>query len=305
MPKHEGDSEVDRANTIRELRVALTVADFERALQFYRDGLGLETVQSWATADGRGAILAAGRATLELIDEAQAELIDRVEVGERVAGPLRLALEFADIAGEARNARAAGARQLHEPVETPWHHRNVRLVAPDGMQLTLFQVLDEPETLDTPLSDADVVLLRHAIAISRQAREHGNHPFGALLADAQGQVVLEAENTVLTEPDCTGHAETNLMRLASRQLTPEQLATCTLYSSAEPCAMCASAIHWGSVGRLVYGVGAPSLYTLIGSDDDRLNLPCREVFARTSRPIEVVGPALEAEALAAHAGFWQ
>ena len=151
---------------------------------------------------------------------------------------------------------------------------------------------------------AELVLLRRAIAISQQAREHGNHPFGALLADAQGQVLLEAENTVVTERDCTGHAETNLMRLASRQFAPDELATCTLYSSAEPCAMCASAIHWGKVGRLVYGAGAPSLYALIGSDADRLYLSCREVFVLTSRPIEVIGPMLEDEALAAHADFW-
>jgi tRNA(Arg) A34 adenosine deaminase TadA len=68
--------------------------------------------------------------------------------------------------------------------------------------------------------------------------------------------------------------------------------------------MCASAIHWGNVGRLVYGMGAPSLYALIGNNDDRLYLSCREVFVLTSQPIEVIGPALEAEALAAHAGFW-
>jgi tRNA(Arg) A34 adenosine deaminase TadA/predicted enzyme related to lactoylglutathione lyase len=297
---------VDSANVVRQLRVALTVADLERALQFYRDGLGLDVALSWATPDGQGVVLSAGEATLELIDHAQAQFIDRVEVGERVSGAVRLALEFADVDAAVRAGRAAGARLLHAPVETPWRDRNARLVAPDGMQLTLFQPLDEPETetAETPLTDAELALLRRAIAISQRAREHGNHPFGALLADANGQVLLEAENTVVTEKDCTGHAETNLMRLASRQFTPAVLDTCTLYSSAEPCAMCAGAIHWGNVGRLVYGVGAPSLYELIGNNDDRLYLSCREVFLLTSRPIEVIGPALEDEALAAHTGFW-
>lgn len=297
---------MDSANTVRELRVALTVADFERAAQFYRDGLGMQVVQSWATGDGRGVVLDAGRATLELLDESQAQLVDRVEVDERVAGAVRLALEYPNVEAAAREATAAGAQQLHEPVVTPWRHRNARLVAPDGMQLTLFQPLDEAETetAETPLTDGELALLRRAIAISQQAREHGNHPFGALLADANRQVLLEAENTVVTEKDCTGHAETNLMRLASRQFTPEVLGACTLYSSAEPCAMCASAIHWGNVGRLVYGVGAPSLYELIGNNDDRLYLSCREVFVLTSQPIEVIGPMLEDEALATHAGFW-
>jgi tRNA(Arg) A34 adenosine deaminase TadA len=154
------------------------------------------------------------------------------------------------------------------------------------------------------MNPTDLNFLRRAIAISRRARDHGNHPFGALLVDAGGQVLLEAENTVVTERDCTGHAETNLVRLASRQLAPEVLAQCTLYSSAEPCPMCAGAIHWCNLGRLIYGVGGPRFYELLGPDPTLLRLPCREVFARTLRPIEVIGPALEDEALAAHAGFW-
>src|SRR5262245_49677285 len=112
------------------------------------------------------------------------------------------------------------------------------------------------------MDPTDLLLLRRAIAISQRARDHGNHPFGALLADAQGRVLLEAENTVVTERDCTGHSETNLVRLASRQFAPDVLATCTLYSSTEPCAMCAGAIHWGNLGRLVYGVSATRLYEL-------------------------------------------
>jgi len=155
------------------------------------------------------------------------------------------------------------------------------------------------------MESTDMVFLRRAIAISQRARDHGNHPFGALLVDANQNVILEAENTVVTERDCTGHAETNLMRLASRQVPPDVLAAYTLYSSAEPCAMCAGAIHWGNIGRLVYGVGAPRLYERIGPTPTQIDLSCREVFARSSQPIEVIGPALEDEALAVHVDFWR
>jgi tRNA(Arg) A34 adenosine deaminase TadA len=150
----------------------------------------------------------------------------------------------------------------------------------------------------------DLRFLRRAIAIAQRARDHGNHPFGALLVDAHQQVLLEAENTVVTEQDCTGHAETNLMRLASRQLPLDVLATSTLYSSAEPCVMCAGAIHWGTIGRLVYGVGASRFYSLVGPTPTQIDLECREVFARSNQPIEVIGPMLEEEALAVHADFW-
>jgi lactoylglutathione lyase len=128
---------------VRELRLALTVEDYERALAFYRDAFGLPVIESWEAPDGSGAILDAGRATLELLSVRQAELVDEVEVGERVAGPVRVALEVADSEEVARTLVAAGAAQLAEPVVTPWSHRNVRLRAPDGMQLTLFTVLDD------------------------------------------------------------------------------------------------------------------------------------------------------------------
>ena len=150
----------------------------------------------------------------------------------------------------------------------------------------------------------DLHLMRRAIVIAQHARDHGNHPFGALLVDSHQQILLEAENTVVTEQDCTGHAETNLIRLASRQVPPEVLTTCTLYSSTEPCVMCAGAIHWGNVGRLVYGVGAARFYALIGPTPTQIDLSCRAVFARSSQPIEVIGPTLEDEALMVHAGFW-
>lgn len=156
------------------------------------------------------------------------------------------------------------------------------------------------------ITELDLQFLRDAIAVAWRAREHGNHPFGAILVDAAHQVILEAENTVNTEQDCTGHAETNLVRLASRRFTPEQLAACTLYASTEPCAMCAGAIHWSQIGRLVYALSEDDLYAIVGLAPEQLRLPCREVFARSGRPVQVDGPekVLDAEARAVHADFW-
>ena len=158
----------------------------------------------------------------------------------------------------------------------------------------------------SPASNADVDLLRRAIEVARRSRQHGNHPFGALLADAGGQVLLEAENTVVTGPDCTGHAETNLVRQACAQLNAEVIAAATLYTSTEPCAMCAGAMYWASIPRVVFGLGEDQLYAMTGADpkNPTLSLPCREVFARGQRHTEVVGPLLEDEARAVHEGFW-
>jgi catechol 2,3-dioxygenase-like lactoylglutathione lyase family enzyme len=128
---------------VRELRLAVTVAEYERALAFYRDTLGLPVVEAWDGPDGSGAVLGAGRATLELLSTEQAELVDRIEVGERVAGPIRVALEVQNSARVAEELVAAGAEALAAPVVTPWQHQNVRVRAPDGLQLTLYTVLDE------------------------------------------------------------------------------------------------------------------------------------------------------------------
>ena len=156
------------------------------------------------------------------------------------------------------------------------------------------------------MNHTDLGHLRTAIEVAQKAREHGNHPFGAILVDENDQVLLEAENTVVTERDCTGHAETNLMRLATQRFPLEKLATCTLYTSTEPCAMCAGAIHWGNVRRVVYALGEPEFYELAGPSPDHLLLPCREVFARSQQQVEVHGPAeeLSGESRAVHEGFW-
>ena len=156
------------------------------------------------------------------------------------------------------------------------------------------------------MKDKDLKHLQTAIEVAQKAREHGNHPFGAILVDENNEVLLEAENTVVSERDCTGHAETNLMRLATKSFSPEKLAKCILYTSTEPCAMCAGAIHWGNVRRVVYALGEAEFYELAGPSPEHLLLPCREVFARTQRHVEVDGPATElvVEARAVHEGFW-
>jgi lactoylglutathione lyase len=122
---------------VKELRLALTVDDYEAAVAFYRDALGLDQLEIW-TEGGRGVLLNAGRATIEIVNQAHAETIDRIEVGRRVAGPVRLALEVEDSEASADALARAGGELLGGPVETPWRDRNVRVRAPDGMQLTLF-----------------------------------------------------------------------------------------------------------------------------------------------------------------------
>jgi lactoylglutathione lyase len=128
---------------VRELRLAVTVDNYDELVTFYRDVFGLPVIEAWDDPSGKGAILDAGRATLELLSVAQSELVDRVEVGERVSGPVRLALEVDDSVATAEALVAGGAERVAGPVVTPWRHRNVRVRAPDGMQLTLFTVLGE------------------------------------------------------------------------------------------------------------------------------------------------------------------
>ena len=121
-----------------ELRVVLTVPDFDEAVAFYRDALGLEQLADWTSEDGRVILLDAGRATIELFDERQAESVDRIEAGRRLSGPVRLAVETSDLDADTQRLVAAGAETMAPPVVPPWGGRNSRLRTPDGLQLTLF-----------------------------------------------------------------------------------------------------------------------------------------------------------------------
>lgn len=152
-----------------------------------------------------------------------------------------------------------------------------------------------------------IALLRHSLAVARRARAHGKHPFGAILVDAEGRVVMEQENAFDTEGR-TGHAETVLSRRACAAYTAEELAQATMYVSAEPCAMCAGSLYWAGIGRLVYAMSEHKLGRIIGPHPDNLtlDLPCRTVLAAGQRAVEVIGPLLEedAEAVALHDGAW-
>jgi catechol 2,3-dioxygenase-like lactoylglutathione lyase family enzyme len=125
-----------------ELRVALTTGDYERLVRFYCDGLGLEPAEIWTNNGGHALILEMGRGTLEIFDEAHAGAVDRIEAGERMSGPVRFALEVPDLQAALDRLLSKGAIMVHPPVVTPWGHHNVRLQDPDGLQVTLFQVLD-------------------------------------------------------------------------------------------------------------------------------------------------------------------
>jgi len=160
---------------------------------------------------------------------------------------------------------------------------------------------------DAALSETDALYLRRAIELSRSARARGNRPFGAVIVGADGVVLAEAANANAETGDCTAHAETSAVRLASPAHPRERLATATIYSSGEPCVMCAGAIFWSGVRRVVFGIDAVSLRAFRGSRSDQtdLELSCREVFAASAAPIEVIGPALLDEAGEPHVGAWK
>jgi tRNA(Arg) A34 adenosine deaminase TadA len=153
----------------------------------------------------------------------------------------------------------------------------------------------------------DEALLRRAFAVARSARLKGDHPFAAILVGPDGAVLIEQGNGFASEGrDMTAHAERLLAGRASRAYDPAFLAGCTLYSSAEPCAMCAGAIYWAGIGRVVYGQSEKSLKAATGAhaENPTLDLPCRAVFAAGQRAVEVVGPLLEEEAAALQAEYW-
>ncbi|VVD78548.1 tRNA-specific adenosine deaminase [Pandoraea aquatica] len=157
------------------------------------------------------------------------------------------------------------------------------------------------------LSEQDMALLRQAIALAEASRERGRHPFGALVADEHGNVIVTAgNNSMPPEGDPTQHAELVAAAAAAKLLSPEALARCTLYTSAEPCCMCSGAIYWCNIGRVVYALSEHKLLGLTGDhpENPTFSLPCREVFVRGQRPVEVIGPLIEDEAAGSHVGFW-
>lgn len=134
--------------------------------------------------------------------------------------------------------------------------------------------------------------LYRCMELARSAVNNGNMPFGAILVSSNGKILLEQENIEITESNCTGHAETQLMANASRKYSKEFLWNCTLYTTVEPCAMCSGAIYWGNVGRVVFGLSEKDLLEITGDDEQNptLDLPCREVFGQGQKNIEIIGP---------------
>ena len=155
-----------------------------------------------------------------------------------------------------------------------------------------------------PPTPHDHHFVSQVLGLAQLSREQGHHPFAAMVVSAAGEVIAQAMNDSST--DRTAHAEMNALRLASQRFSTAELADATLYSSAEPCAMCAGGAYWSGVGRVVYALSEASLLALTGNDPENptLSLPCREVFARGWRDIEIIGPLREDEARLAHEGFW-
>ncbi|MDM0112844.1 nucleoside deaminase [Variovorax sp. J22R133] len=161
---------------------------------------------------------------------------------------------------------------------------------------------------ETKLDERDGRYLRKAIVWSHAARRRGNRPFGAVVVSQAGEVLAEAYCNATETGDCTGHAETNAVRLLGQRKIPrEELAKATIYSSGEPCVMCAGAIFWSAIGRVVFGIDAARLRVFRGDHGDQRDaeLSCHDVFDASPHRIECIGPALIDEAAAAHIGAWK
>jgi tRNA(Arg) A34 adenosine deaminase TadA len=155
-------------------------------------------------------------------------------------------------------------------------------------------------------NDRDIRYLRRAIALAKQSRAGGHHPFGAVVVTDDDKVLVERESRKERGGDATQHSELEAVRAVSAQYSKDVLGRSTLYTSTEPCAMCAGAIYWGGIGRVVYSFPEHRLMEMTGNhpENPTLTLPCRELFARGQRKVEVIGPLIEDEGREAHAGFW-
>jgi tRNA(Arg) A34 adenosine deaminase TadA len=160
--------------------------------------------------------------------------------------------------------------------------------------------------LSAELTRRDHELLALTVEIARQARDHGNHPFGALLVGPDGAILARAENTVTTSGDVTGHAETNLVRQLGAAYSPAFLWGCTLYASTEPCAMCAAAIYWANIGRVVFALSGERLYELVRNPakNPALSLSAADLFTYGVKPVVVLGPVDVADVETVHQDFW-
>lgn len=159
----------------------------------------------------------------------------------------------------------------------------------------------------TELNSTDTQYMRMANQWAKTARERGNRPFGAVVVSSTGEVLTDAYCNTTETGDCTGHAETNAVRQLSPKASRDVLATSTLYSSAEPCVMCAGAIFWSGIGRVVFGIDAVRLRVFRGevAEQKDAELSCRDVFDASPRTIECIGPVMLDECSEPHIGFWK
>ena len=155
---------------------------------------------------------------------------------------------------------------------------------------------------------SDEYYLEKAIEVSRKSRAGGNTPFGCVLVGGDGEIILEQGNVEITEKRCTGHAETVIMERASKLYDKKFLWNCTLYTTCEPCPMCAGAVYWGNVGRVVYAMTEERLLQMTGSHEQNptFTMTCKEVFAKGQKKIKVEGPfdSLAEKAAEVHFGYW-
>ena len=229
--------------------------------------------------------------------------IQRVVYG--VSGLDSLEISGADPGSE--DKRGVGCRDIlargRRQVEVSGPH----LVGEASAVLIDFYAAGGPGQTTSELSPLDERLLRRAIDIAARSVANGNLPFGALLADPDGNVLLEAENSDISGKSPLNHAETNLMRLAVERLTADQMATATLYTSCEPCAMCSGSMYWGGLNRLVYGMSEHHLLEYTGANPlnpTMRGVGCREVLNSGQRHIDVIGPHLIEEASAIQRDYW-
>ncbi|MFY1705705.1 deaminase [Micromonospora sp. WMMA1923] len=246
---------------VNQLRVVLTVDDFDAAVAYYRDTLGLPESAAFAGPDGaRVVILDAGRATLELANAAQARFIAEVETGGTPTGAVRLAFEVTDVGAATDALTGVGARLVAAPVRTPWGSRNARLDGPAGVPVTLFEELaagDGPAALvgqRVAELGGEAGVLARTVDLAQRHGAAGQLPFVAVVARA-GTVVGAGLNTTLTDHDPSAHGEVTAIRDATRRTGSADLGGAVVYSSCEPCAICRTVAAAAGVREIVFAAG--------------------------------------------------
>ncbi len=269
---------------VEQLRIVLVTEDFDAAVHYYRDVLGLAESLAVAGPDGaRVVILDAGRATLELANPAHGRFIAAVETGGAAGPPIRLALQVGDVAAAVAASTGAGVPVVAAPVDTPWHSRNARLDGPASLPVTLFQELSPGtgtpgsagatasagtlELIGAAVDDlgGEAGLLAHAVRLATDRAALGEAPFAAVVV-REGVVLGVGVNTVLADHDPAAHAEVTAIRDAARRAGSADLRGATVYSSCEPCALCRTVAAAAGVRELVYAAGRAAVPPAIDPD---------------------------------------